>query len=144
MAAHFGGFRDVMRHVLLVDMAIHTFDAARLLSREDVRVLTDSVRQVSPAAVDELIPGLLSLAEVQRVLQGMLTERQMDRLAAARGTAFDRLFLESMIRHHEGAVTMARDLLGSGSEALAIELAADVALGQEAEIGRMVEIEQQL
>lgn len=78
------------------------------------------------------------------VMQGMLTERQMDRLAAARGTAFDRLFLESMIRHHEGAVTMARDLLGSGSEALAIELAADVALGQEAEIGRMVEIEQQL
>jgi flagellar biosynthesis protein FlhA len=50
-------------------------NAARLLSREDVRVLTDSVRQVSPAAVDELIPGLLSLAEVQRVLQGMLTEQ---------------------------------------------------------------------
>ena len=50
-------------------------NAARLLSREDVRVLTDSVRQASPAAVDELIPGLLSLAEVQRVLQGLLTEQ---------------------------------------------------------------------
>jgi predicted dehydrogenase len=33
--AHFGGFRDVMRHVLLLDMAIHTFDAARFLTRSD-------------------------------------------------------------------------------------------------------------
>lgn len=33
--AHFGGFRDHMRHVLLLDMAIHTFDAARLISGAD-------------------------------------------------------------------------------------------------------------
>jgi predicted dehydrogenase len=32
IGAHFGGFRDRMRHVLLVDMAIHTFDIARFLS----------------------------------------------------------------------------------------------------------------
>lgn len=32
MGAHFGGFRDEMQHVLLLDMAIHTFDAARFLS----------------------------------------------------------------------------------------------------------------
>jgi predicted dehydrogenase len=39
IGAHFGGFRDHMRHVLLLDMAIHTFDAARLLSGADpVRV----------------------------------------------------------------------------------------------------------
>jgi predicted dehydrogenase len=35
IAAHFGGFRDHMPHVLLVDMAIHTFDAARLLTGAD-------------------------------------------------------------------------------------------------------------
>ncbi|MFO7690528.1 MAG: flagellar biosynthesis protein FlhA, partial [Cryobacterium sp.] len=55
--------------------SIITTNAARLLSREDVRVLTDGVRQVNPAAVDDLIPGLLSLAEVQRVLQGLLIEQ---------------------------------------------------------------------
>lgn len=49
--------------------------APRLLSREDVRVLTDGVKQVNPSAVEELIPNLLSLAEVQRVLQGLLAER---------------------------------------------------------------------
>jgi predicted dehydrogenase len=32
IGAHFGGFRDHMRHVLLLDMAIHTFDAARLIA----------------------------------------------------------------------------------------------------------------
>ncbi|WP_261166275.1 flagellar biosynthesis protein FlhA [Microbacterium sp. Marseille-Q6965] len=49
--------------------------AARLLSREDVRQLTDGLRQVSPAAVEELTPALLSLAEIQRVLTGLLAER---------------------------------------------------------------------
>jgi len=34
-APHFGGFRDRMKHVLLLDMAIHTFDAARLLAQAD-------------------------------------------------------------------------------------------------------------
>jgi predicted dehydrogenase len=35
LGAHFGGFRDAMEHVLLLDMAIHTFDAARLISAAD-------------------------------------------------------------------------------------------------------------
>lgn len=35
IGAHFGGFRDVMEHVLLLDMAIHTFDAARFMSGKD-------------------------------------------------------------------------------------------------------------
>ncbi len=55
--------------------SIVSSNAARLLSREDVRVLTEGVRKQSPAAVDELTPALLSLAEVQRVLQGLLDEQ---------------------------------------------------------------------
>ena len=35
VGAHFGGFRDHMEHVLLLDMAIHTFDAARLIAGAD-------------------------------------------------------------------------------------------------------------
>ncbi|HEX7806310.1 MAG TPA: flagellar biosynthesis protein FlhA [Cellulomonas sp.] len=49
-------------------------NAPRLLGREDVRVLTEGVKQVNPSVVDELIPGLLTLGEVQRVLQGLLAE----------------------------------------------------------------------
>jgi len=35
LGAHFGGFREKMKHVLLLDMAIHTFDAARFISGAD-------------------------------------------------------------------------------------------------------------
>ena len=38
-APHFGGFREEMRHVLLLDMAIHTFDAARLLAGSDAETV---------------------------------------------------------------------------------------------------------
>ncbi|GAB3561214.1 flagellar biosynthesis protein FlhA [Arthrobacter alkaliphilus] len=55
--------------------SIVSANAARLLTREDVRVLTEGVRKQSPAAVEELIPALMSLAEVQRVLQGLLEEQ---------------------------------------------------------------------
>jgi len=55
--------------------SIITANVARLLTREDVRVLTEGVRQVNPSAVDELVPSALSLAEVQRVLQGLLGEQ---------------------------------------------------------------------
>ncbi|WP_240630279.1 flagellar biosynthesis protein FlhA [Specibacter cremeus] len=55
--------------------AVVTANAARLLSREDVRVLTEGVKEVSPSTVEDLVPGLLSLGEVQRVLQGLLGEQ---------------------------------------------------------------------
>lgn len=50
-------------------------NAARLLSREDVKSLVDSVRAEHPALVEELIPNPLSLGEVQRVLQALLAEQ---------------------------------------------------------------------
>ncbi len=50
-------------------------NASRLLSREDVRMLTEGVKAVSPATVDELTPAMLSLAEIHRVLQGLLAEQ---------------------------------------------------------------------
>jgi len=55
--------------------SIITSNASRLLTREDVRVLVENVKHVNPAVVDELVPGMMSLGEVQRVLQGLLSER---------------------------------------------------------------------
>ena len=48
--------------------------AARLLGREDVRLLTDVVKRNHPVVVEELTPTQLSLGEVQRVLQSLLDE----------------------------------------------------------------------
>ena len=49
-------------------------NASRLLGREDVRSLTEVVKRTHPVVVEELTPALLSLGQVQRVLQGLLDE----------------------------------------------------------------------
>jgi len=49
-------------------------NASRLLGREDVKVLVDMVRAGSPTVVEELTPALLTLGEIQRVLQALLDE----------------------------------------------------------------------
>jgi flagellar biosynthesis protein FlhA len=85
-------------------------NAARLLTREDVRVLTEGVKQVNPSAVDELVPGLLSLAEVQRVLQGLLVEQvainDLPRI-------YEALSLRAKVSNDpEGLIEAARQALG--------------------------------
>ena len=73
-------------------------------------------------------------------MPGMLTPEEMARLAAAKGEAFDRLFLEFMIKHHEGALTMVKDLFatpGAGQESEIFAFASDVDADQRMEIERM-------
>ncbi|HEX8210948.1 MAG TPA: DUF305 domain-containing protein [Longimicrobium sp.] len=73
-------------------------------------------------------------------MPGMLTDAELARLAAARGAGFDRLFLEYMIRHHEGAVTMVAQLFATPGAAQTSEMygfATDVNADQRAEIARM-------
>ena len=70
----------------------------------------------------------------------MLTAEEMSRLAAAKGDSFDRLFLELMIKHHEGALTMVKELYatpGAGQESEMYGFASDVDADQRMEIGRM-------
>ena len=74
------------------------------------------------------------------LMPGMLTAEELDRLARATGTEFDRLFLQYMIRHHEGALTMVARLFGTpgaGQESEIFGLASDVDADQRAEIRRM-------
>jgi uncharacterized protein (DUF305 family) len=74
------------------------------------------------------------------LMPGMLTPAEMSALAAATGPTFDRLFLEGMIRHHQGALTMVATLLatpGAAEEAQIFGFASDVDAGQRAEIRRM-------
>jgi uncharacterized protein (DUF305 family) len=74
------------------------------------------------------------------LMPGMLTPEEMTRLAAAAGAEFDRLFLEFMIKHHEGALTMVTDLFstaGAGQEPEIFAFASDVDADQRMEIDRM-------
>jgi uncharacterized protein (DUF305 family) len=74
------------------------------------------------------------------LMPGMLSVEEMTRLAEAKGTGFDRLFLEGMIKHHEGALTMVRDLFstpGAGQDSEIFAFASDVDADQRMEIERM-------
>ncbi|MGW0857216.1 DUF305 domain-containing protein [Streptomyces sp. NPDC002690] len=70
-------------------------------------------------------------------MPGMATEAQLARLDAARGKAFDQLFLSLMITHHQGAITMATEALTDGNNVRVEEMATDVAAQQAAEVDRM-------
>jgi uncharacterized protein (DUF305 family) len=73
-------------------------------------------------------------------MAGMATPEQMAELAAAEGSAFDRLFLKLMITHHEGAVKMVEELLeqpGSAYDPVLFEFTTEITNGQSAEIERM-------
>lgn len=73
------------------------------------------------------------------LMPGMLTEEELKRLQRAKGRAFDRLFLRFMIRHHEGALTMVRELYegGGGLEPEVDAFARHVDSDQTTEIVRM-------
>lgn len=73
-------------------------------------------------------------------MPGMLSMEELEQLAATSGRAFDRLFLESMIRHHEGALVMVGELFatpGAAQEGEIYNLASEVDADQRAEIARM-------
>lgn len=70
-------------------------------------------------------------------MPGMASPEQLRQLRAARGAAFDRLYLTLMIAHHRGALTMVKDVLGKGTDVTVQEMARDVQATQNAEIGRM-------
>ena len=81
------------------------------------------------------------------VMPGMLTPEEMDRLAAAKGAAFDRLFLEFMIRHHAGALIMVDELFSASGAAQDSEIfgfASDIVADQRAEMSRMGEMLEEL
>ena len=107
------------------------------LSQEDeIEMMQDWLRERGQAvtAVDaHHAPGF-------QPMPGMLTAEEMASLAEAAGNAFDRLFLELMIKHHRGAVTMVENLLrqrGAAQDSVLFAFTSDITADQTAEINRM-------
>ena len=87
---------------------------------------------------DQVAPDTSSYRTI--TMPGMLTAAELTELGAARGPTFDRRFLELMIRHHEGALTMVADLLKTPRAAQEVDVnvfANEVHLVQTAEIDLM-------
>jgi uncharacterized protein (DUF305 family) len=83
------------------------------------------------------MPGMEMAREPMALMPGMLTPEQMEALRKAKGAEFDRLFLTGMIQHHNGALTMVKDLFdtaGAGQDADLFNFATDADNTQRAEI----------
>ena len=141
----------IMHHAQAVEMTAmipsHTHD--RDLSSLGARISTSqsdeikfmkrwlAARGESLAKPMPNMPGMDMSHESMERMPGMLTPQQMDALQMAKGKEFDRLFLEGMIQHHNGALTMVKDLFdtaGAGQDAELFNFATDADNSQRAEI----------
>jgi uncharacterized protein (DUF305 family) len=127
-----------------------------LSQRDEIRLMQDWLLDRHLAAPDPLhrlskqagpvhdtsplnMPGM-DMERHPMIMSGMLTPEQMRQLDAAHGTEFDRLYLQGMIPHHEGALTMVAQLYASpagGQQSDVSGFANDIDAGQRAEIARM-------
>jgi len=133
----------IMHHAQAVEMtaliASHTENQElRSLAARIGRSQTDEIKFMKRwlaargEPVEMAMPGMS-----HGLMPGMLTPDQMEALRKAKGAEFDRLFLTGMIQHHNGALTMVKDLFdtaGAGQDAELFNFATDVDTGQRAEI----------
>ncbi|MEV0088471.1 DUF305 domain-containing protein [Saccharopolyspora sp. NPDC050642] len=100
----------------------------------EIQTLTGWLRDWgAPASMPGMDHGAMGHGD----MGGMMSDTEMQQLEQARGAEFDRQFLTLMIKHHEGAVTMARTELDSGRFPAAKQMAQQIIDTQQAEIDTM-------
>ena len=141
----------IMHHAQAIDMtaliASHTENKdLRLLGARISSSQSDEIRFMQRwlatrgEAISMAMPGMPDMDANGKpipLMPGMLTPEQMAALRKAQGPEFDRLFLTGMIQHHEGALTMVKDLFdtaGAGQDAEIFNFATDADNTQRAEI----------
>ena len=105
-----------------------------------ITALAQQIRDAQAPEVEEMkmwfpTTGMSNMMDDMR-MSGMLTDSELETLRASTGTAFDRLFLTSMIGHHEGALEMVK-LISDSKNKEVKTLAANIVKSQSAEIALM-------
>lgn len=129
-------------------------------SRDDLKLLAERITISQQDEIGRMQRWLRSRGETapepnphahhgghQELMAGMLSPEEMAQLEQSKGAEFDRLFIEGMIKHHEGALTMVEELFaspGGGQEPELFVFANDVDADQRAEIKRMRALLEQL
>jgi uncharacterized protein (DUF305 family) len=140
-AADFTGTDLIFAEMMIPhhEQAIEMSELALKLSQDpEVLALAQEILDAQAPEIQQMKTwGNLNLeAHAGHTMMGMLTPAQMSALAAATGSAFDRLFLEGMIVHHEGAIQMAQTVIQSPN-AEARKLGEQIVVSQAAEIKLM-------
>jgi len=112
--------------------------AARIKDAQDpeIQQMTEMLDAWGVPAPMEDMPGM-DHGEHGGMGEGMMTDADMQRLAKATGAKFDQMWLQMMVKHHQGALTMAQDELDKGSNADAKKLAKQITDSQQTEIDEM-------
>ena len=111
-----------------------------LSQSDEIRYMKDWLETRGQATTMKMDHSHMTPAQMKNMnmlMPGMLTPKQMDELARARGAKFDHLFLTGMIQHHGGALTMVEDLFhtsGAGQDPVLFDFATDIDNTQRAEI----------
>lgn len=106
----------------------------------EIETMTTFLETWGAEVPEEMSMGDMDMGD----MAGMMSPEQMEELGAAEGTEFDRMFLEMMIAHHEGATEMAMTEQAEGENPQAIELAEEIEAAQTEEIAQMQELLQSL
>jgi uncharacterized protein (DUF305 family) len=138
------------------DMVVHHRQALDMSGLAATRAASDAVKRMASRINDTQGPEISAMTrwleqQGQRLpdhhqlqhhdMPGMATPEQLDSLRKASGTDFDRLFVQLMIDHHLGAITMAAAELEKGSHVTVQELAQDISVTQTAEVNRLRQLQ---
>lgn len=120
IASHSYSVNDQMFAAMMIphhEQAIEMSDLALTRSQnQQVLQLARKIKQAQEPEIAEMKTwgeGLDHMFHDGMTMNGMLSDQQINQLKLARGTEFDRLFLEGMIEHHQGAIEMAQEILES-------------------------------
>ena len=121
--------------------AIEMSDLALQNSEDsEVRAMAQQIKDAQAPEIEEMKTwGASSNAHMGHMMDGMLSGEEMEALRSARGAEFDRLFLEGMIKHHEGAIDMAEMVVDSKNLDVSA-LAKAIIEAQRTEISTMKEL----
>ncbi|MER6835208.1 DUF305 domain-containing protein [Streptomyces cellulosae] len=136
----------IPHHRQAVEMADLAPDRAR---SAEVKKLAAEIEKAQAPEIEKLSGWLTSWGETVPAegamehsmhgggMEGMMSAEEMTALENASGEAFDTSFMEMMIKHHEGAVEMAKTEQSDGAHTPARKMAADIIASQSAEIEQM-------
>jgi uncharacterized protein (DUF305 family) len=136
--------QDIMFAEMMIphhQQAIEMSDLAlKNSTNSEVLALAQKIKDAQAPEIEQMKSwGASSMAHMGHMMDGMLSDEEMSALAAASGSEFDRLFLEGMIKHHEGAIDMAEMVIDSKKAEVAA-LANAIIEAQRAEIATMKEL----
>ncbi|MDX8143225.1 DUF305 domain-containing protein [Lentzea sp. BCCO 10_0061] len=102
----------------------------------EIKKMTEWLTKWGAAPTSTSMPGM-DHGATGSSMPGMMTAEEMNKLQQANGAAFDRAWMEMMIKHHQGAIDMAKTHLEKGSNADSKKLAQEIITAQQAEITEM-------